>query len=310
LSLDNEMALLVPCSSRPEAITLETTNRCNLACPMCLRESMSYPEGIMSVGLYRKVVEEAASLGIQKLRFHWRGEPLLHPQWHQMIVTAKNAGIEHVVLITNGTCLTNANRIPLLTSGLDEVHISVDAMSRRVFESIRVGARYEQVMDNIHALLDDRAECSRAPRVILRFTVLPENESELDAFCEYWRHLVDDIIIAADSRPGAAMLRLSASRAPDRMCHDLWRELFVSWDGRVSPCFVAWNGELCIGNINGQSIAEVWSGQPRTRLRVLHSTGKRNEIGICATCVADQCLFKRLRSVENRRVGPSVNDVV
>jgi radical SAM protein with 4Fe4S-binding SPASM domain len=195
------------------------------------------------------------------------------------------------------------NRAQILDSKLDEIQISLDALTQRTFERLRVGARYDQVMNNVHALLREKEESTVDLRVVLRFTVLAENECELDDFIDYWKGRVNDIIVAEDTRPGMPSRRLRSDRVPNRICHDLSYELFVSWDGRVFPCFVSYNGELLLGDLKKESLKQIWNCEKLAHLRRLHESGKRGQISLCSTCTADQCLILSIQKGEIRRVG-------
>ena len=41
-------------------------------------------------------------------------------------------------------------------------------------------------------------------------------------------------------------------------CSDLWRRMFVWWDGKINPCDVDYKSELSSGDIKNHNISELW----------------------------------------------------
>src|SRR6185295_19669620 len=78
--------------SRPMHLTLESTNKCNLACPMCNRELDPLPRGNMPLGLFKRIIDQSRNT----LEFIWpfgEGEPLLNESIFDMIRYARRAGV-------------------------------------------------------------------------------------------------------------------------------------------------------------------------------------------------------------------------
>src|SRR5919112_6481882 len=78
----------------PEIVQIESTNMCNAKCVFCPRDEMHRRQGIMSVALYRKVVDECAELGITHVRMHNYGEAFLDRDLVEKIRYAKEKGIK------------------------------------------------------------------------------------------------------------------------------------------------------------------------------------------------------------------------
>src|SRR5438093_3339716 len=90
-------------TARPMHLTLESTNKCNLACPMCNRDLDPLPRGHMTLHLFKSIIDQ----GAQALEFIWpfgEGEPLLNENIYEMISYARKAGIR-VEISTNATLL-------------------------------------------------------------------------------------------------------------------------------------------------------------------------------------------------------------
>ena len=75
----------------------------------------------------------------------------------------------------------------MIEAGLDAINISVDASGKEVFETTRVGLKYDKVIANIERLLALREQSGRRrPKLILSF-VRQNNSEDEHAFIEHWR---------------------------------------------------------------------------------------------------------------------------
>ena len=55
-------------------------------------------------------------------------------------------------------------------------------------------------------------------------------------------------------------------------------------DGNVVPCTQISNNELVLGNVNENTLEEIWNGKIITKLREEHLEGKRNKVTPCNKC--------------------------
>ena len=154
----------------PEIVQIESTNICNAKCVFCPRDEMHRRQGIMTFDLFRKIVDECAELGITHVRVHNYGEPFVDRQLVEKVRYAKQKGIQEVGMISNGSLITEDVARGMIEAGLDAINISVDASGKEVFESTRLGLKYDKVIANIERLVRIRAELGkRRPKLILSF---------------------------------------------------------------------------------------------------------------------------------------------
>ena len=71
-------------------------------------------------------------------------------------------------------------------------------------------------------------------------------------------------------------------------CTILWSNACIHADGSVALCSIDTvpSSSNSIGNLNTQSILEVWNGSSLRRIREKHLNGKRVENSICNGCTA------------------------
>ncbi|MGE3843884.1 MAG: radical SAM/SPASM domain-containing protein [Vicinamibacterales bacterium] len=240
----------------PDIVQIESTNICNAKCVFCPRDEMARDQGVMAWDLFTKVVDECAQLGIGHVRLHNYGESFVDRKLVEKIAYAKQKGIPEVGIISNGSLITEAAARGAVEAGLDAINISLDAAGKEVFEATRVGLKYDKVMAGVEHILAARAAAGkRHPKLILSF-VRQNNSAEERAFIERWSARADKIHITDLHNWGGTLNRESDVRYP---CYRAWLTFTVLWDGRVSLCCADFDGRHVLGNLNTQSIAEIWN---------------------------------------------------
>jgi radical SAM protein with 4Fe4S-binding SPASM domain len=263
----------------PEIVQIESTNICNAKCVFCPRDEMHRRQGVMSWDLFCKIVDECAALGITHMRVHNYGEPFIDRRLVDKVRYAKQKGIQEVGMISNGSLITDSVARGMVEAGLDAINISVDASGKEVFESTRLGLKYEKVIANIERLLRIRAELGkRRPKLILSF-VRQNNSIDEQAFIEHWRTVADKIHITDLHNWAGTLNRESDVNYP---CYRPWLTFTVLWDGRVSLCCADFDGRHILGNLNSSTIKDIWNGEPYVQARRAHLESGGPEI--CRSC--------------------------
>jgi radical SAM protein with 4Fe4S-binding SPASM domain len=263
----------------PEIVQIESTNLCNAKCVFCPRDEMHRRQGIMSMELYRKVVDECAALGITHVRVHNYGEPFLDKTLLEKVRYAKASGIPEVGMISNGSLITEDLARGMIEAGLDAINISVDASGREVFERTRVHLKYDTVIDNIRTLVRLRKDLGRTrPRLILSF-VRQGNTRDEEAFIREWSQVADKVHVTDLHNWAGTLHTHSIVRYP---CYRLWMTFTVLWDGRVSLCCADFDGRHILGDLQSQTIAEIWNSRAYTAVRRQHLESGGPEI--CRSC--------------------------
>jgi MoaA/NifB/PqqE/SkfB family radical SAM enzyme len=265
--------------SMPEIVQIESTNICNAKCVFCPRDEMHRRQGIMTVELFRKIVDECAALGITHVRMHNYGEAFIDKQLVDKVRYAKRKGIREVGVISNGSLITESVARGMIEAGLDAINISVDAAGKEVFEATRLGLKYDKVIANIERLVRIRAESGkRRPKLILSF-VRQNNSTDEQAFIEHWRAIADKVHIT-DLHNWAGTLNTESD--VNYPCYRPWLTFTVLWDGRVSLCCADFDGKIILGDLNTSSIREIWNAEPYRDARRQHLESGGPDI--CRAC--------------------------
>ncbi len=283
----------------PLNLDLEVTSYCNLRCPMCYRtfegwEKKNHPRlGYMDWNLFKKCIDEGADYGLYAVKLNYEGEPLLHPKLPEMIAYAKKKGVVDVQFNTNGVLLKGDLAKKIIDAGVDKVIISFDSIKKERYESIRVGAVFEEVVRNVEEFVKLRNESGRkGPCIRISMVKMKENLDEVDEFYRFWKERGVDLVTyvnyvnykgkdpEADKRYISHPIRLR----DDFVCAQLWQRMFVLQDGTITPCCGDLDAQEVLGNAWTDSLRDVWLGDKFSRLRDLHWSGRYKEMKICRTC--------------------------
>lgn len=283
----------------PEVFAIEGTNHCNIKCIMCPRgepDIMTREVGHMELGTFENMLKGAHYFS-DVCWVHWFGEPLMNPLIYDYIRLAKTK-VPNVGISTNATLLKPAAQEKLLDSGIDTVLIAIDGDSKEVYEAVRKSARFtfEAVTANAEGFLAQRAARGLTkPRVIMSIIVMDKTESDLEDFRQHWQRLGADEILfkpyanwggqyaeAFDDLPNADMRPMLKSPRPFP-CQHLWKNLVIAWNGDVVPCCYDYDAKVVLGNVNEQSLDEIWNGPAYRELRKAEIEG-RNNSALCANC--------------------------
>jgi hypothetical protein len=263
----------------PEIVQIESTNICNAKCVFCPRDEMHRRQGVMSFDLFKKIVDECAGLGITHVRVHNYGEPFIDRRLVEKVRYAKSKGIQEVGMISNGSLISEEIARGMIEAGLDAINISIDAGGRDVFESTRIGLKYDKVIGNVERLVRLRAELGRRrPKLILSF-VRQNNSADEQAFIEHWKGIADKIHITDLHNWAGTLNRESDVNYP---CYRPWLTFTVLWDGRVSLCCADFDGRTVLGDLNTSTIQDVWNAEPYRNARRMHLESGGPEI--CRSC--------------------------
>jgi len=260
-------------AARPfEALQIEVTSRCNIKCVMCPVTVFAdrWPRRDMRWETFEGIA--AAFEHTDWVYLQGWGEPLLHRRIFDMIARAKAAGCR-VGFTTNGSRLTRRTGERLLELDLDLLAVSIAGATAATHEAIRVGSDFAQLTENLRRFLLLRAERrSAAPKVEVFFLMTRTNLAELPQAVELAAGLHADELVATNLdyviTPGLDEFRAYSSDPPAQALRNAMEDartaaaraglafrpypleskemavcdlnplkiLFVSADGRVSPC--------------------------------------------------------------------------
>ncbi|MFW5782477.1 MAG: radical SAM protein [Candidatus Muiribacteriaceae bacterium] len=166
-------------------ITLELSNKCNLSCPMCtLAEKDVLSPQLMPLKTAEKFVNDISQSRyvVNVLRLFWAGEPLLNPDFSDILGTVSGCTrIKRISFDTNGLLLESSHcrKITECAAHGTDIHImfSIDSFDPDLYARIRTGGDISRVCRNISDLLEHirRSGTDKNIHIALQFIIMPEN---------------------------------------------------------------------------------------------------------------------------------------
>ena len=109
------------------------------------------------------------------------------------------------------------------------------------------------------------------------------NKQNLNEMEKYWGELVDQVAFV-NYVPWENVYE-SKKTVIQTPCSDLWRRMFVWWDGKVNPCDVDYKSKLSVGYIKNNNISNLWQSSSYRKLREQHIKKLRGDVSPCNRCV-------------------------
>ncbi len=271
----------------PERINVEPTNLCNMRCRLCPHPKMKRAQGRMDLELFRRIARECAGHGTA-LWLQYMGEPLLHPGIIEMIAAAKDAGVPKVGMSTNASLLDEETGQRILQSGLDRLECSVDAVDEDGFRQCRGTGDFHRVMRNVEAFLrTKKAQGRRVPITSLQYMAFTlDGDGRFREIVAHWKELLGpgDFIMSIQDYSFAGTVRKALQAEKRTPCAWPFRSAVILWDGTLVMCGSDYDGRAPMGDVNRQSIREVWNGEAFRQAREVHRTCAWDRHPLCRGC--------------------------
>lgn len=253
-------------------LQVETTNICNANCIFCPHHKFK-EFGTMSDELYEKIVREASELPKLQLFIPMlTGEPLCDKKFVERLKFARERmpwiSIE---IYTNGTLLTP--EIIDKLKGITDLHISLslNAITPETRKQMMGLDDYWDVIKSMKYMesvgLPYRTTMVAHPQI---------RELEIQTFIKAGGLAIQSQSWCGEQYPYERRRWTSCPRALNFMT--------VRYTGDVCLCCFDPFGKVTFGNLNNQTIEEIWKSQRHREYQERHKIGKGNECGLCYAC--------------------------
>ena len=261
----------------PKVVLIDTVSFCNLKCSMCVHKEMTRKKGIMPWKLFTRIIDEIAETSPDiRVWMVFFGEALLlrkrKPSIFDMIAYAKKKGLTDVVLNSNANLMDEEAARGLIDSGLDAIYIGLDAFCEETYSRVRVGGNYGKTVAQVMRLLQLKKELAAdKPEVFVQFVEMDINAGEKEYFIDFWKGQGATVKI----RPKVSWAGLIDAPNLTLGDEDRWpcywamQTLSITDTGKVVTCAVDLDARYIAGDVNIQSLKEIWNGQLR-QLRLMH----------------------------------------
>jgi radical SAM protein with 4Fe4S-binding SPASM domain len=236
------------------------------------------------------IVEEAinSEYEISGLRLHHFGEPLLDPFIVERIKYANENSNIPVHFSINPNHLTYELSKALIDAGLERLIIALDGTNDEEYKSIRGNSvSYEKAIANINELISLRTQQNIPLIIDLQMISLNQTKDRLNEFKKKWEEKGVNVYIKQffpypDVNHSEFMVQNEKNFVSK--CMFPFISMVVLRDGTVTPCCSDYNGEIVLGNINDNSLTEIWNGEKYFQFRYNFIHNRFNDKALCKRC--------------------------
>ncbi len=293
-------------SKFPDHVDIETSSACNMHCPMCYTITDEFKRTVkhqlMPLPLFKKIIDECAEYNIYSIRLSLRGEPFIHKDIIKMVQYAHDSGIKEIATLTNGLALTPELFEKAMNAGLTWLTISIDGIGE-TYESIRPPAKFDELVEKIKRFKEIKDISKSVKPVIKVQGIWPALRDCIEEYYNIFSPYVDGMA----SNPLIDYLHKDDESKieyeDDFDCPVLYQRLVIGSDGRVLLCSNDDMGHYIIGDVNEESIFNIWHGERIQKARDLHKkhVGYR-EIEPCKECYLPRKTVPVVETIGNRKL--------
>lgn len=303
IDLENRTKLetVIPLST-PFIINVDPSDSCNFKCGFCptgdreLMKKVGRPFITMNFDLFKKIIDDLKdfSVPLKVLRLYKDGEPLLNPNFAEMVKYAKDSGnVLRVDTTTNGSLLNPTLNRKIIDSGIDRINISVEGVNAEQYMKFsKYKIDFDKFVDNIKDLYNNKKNCEIVVKINgdvltdedkLFFKKTFEDISD-SAYIEHimscWPEfeLRDGLKVNNDEGIyGQEIKEVS-------VCPYVFYSFSINSDGQVSLCFLDWSKKLLIGNVKEERVKDIWLGKEMKEYQKMFLNNERKNHPICKNC--------------------------
>ena len=280
------------------AVYIEITDACNLSCSFCpcgkaaLEASTISPDKrreFMSTELFERCIAESATVA-DNVYFHVLGEPTLHPGFGEFLKKLEKTPLK-LNLTTNGTTIARVSQSILECPAVRQVNFSThayaelprDAAMRHLQNVLdfckTANATRPELYINLRLWnVGDQKSDSWNETFLVKVREPLGNNSEEDAsgaqislshFCSRHKsfNVTGRIYLHQDSRFEWPELDETRVKSTAGSCRALDTHVAILHDGRVVACCLDYSGQITLGNIADQNLAEILDSPAAKNLR-------------------------------------------
>ncbi|WP_408072053.1 radical SAM/SPASM domain-containing protein [Butyrivibrio sp. JL13D10] len=308
--------------SKPYTVLIEPSNYCNFRCISCfqsLNESnyLTQNRGMMSLEMFISIIEQLSEWEgdkIKVLKISLYGEPLTNPNFCAMLRIAKEANIaDRIETTTNASLITEDIAEQLVKYEIDYIRVSIYGGNQERYKEVTgcENVDINKIEENLKTIQRIK-KMNNAERPFVSAKMLDTYSDENEQFLERFGPVVDEVYIdkphnwiATEEKSFIGSLYkedqrdeldkdLKKTRKQRIACPMPFTTIAIRSNGEVSPCCVDWIGGTNLGNIQIDTLKNIWNGDAMYEFRKMQLENRRKENSSCRNCeLADNDYYTR-----------------
>ena len=275
---------------------LEVNGGCNYKCNMCPQTTGRGKDWLKKTNLkdFERIVAEASQYGLNVVNLEGSGEPTLNRNLPKYIEIVKKYGVK-AYIFSNGFNMKNSFMKSCVDTGLDYYRFSVIGYNRETYQQwMRIDA-----FDAIKKQASDMkqyVDYSNSKCVVASYHLTIGEDINYDIE-QYRNNFIEPVGTEAEiwkmhNWSGVYDVITLKRKGDRRTCgRPFSPDLTVRAGGighklAVVPCcqVLGRDEDAILGNLDDQSIEEVWNGERYQWLRQMHTEKRFDEVPFCKDC--------------------------
>jgi spiro-SPASM protein len=244
--------------------------------------------GPLDLNLLTRLLEDLCQYDDSLIVLGGFGEPLLHPDFEKALQMCREAKVFGLAVRTNGMAMNEQVAQAMCDSSVDVVQVLLDANDAGAYRNLHGVDAWDEVTRNMDVLNHLRQSSAQvSPIIAASMTKARETIGTLESFYDRWLGFSGWAVVEGYScHAGLLEDRRVMSMAPPqrRPCRQLSERCTVLADGRVVGCDQDFQGRYVLGDLNRNSLTEIWQGQELNALREAHRAGDYSLHPMCENC--------------------------
>ncbi len=272
----------------PKVIEIQFHNRCNANCIICPYQSMKYSPAKMTEELFEKFLSDIEGKDIQRIIPYLNNEPFIQDnfvEWVERIRKANpNAEIE---ISTNLMFFTVEKMLALKDIGITEIRASVFGYTPETYHKMMPTASRDKAFEHLEKL----SEVFSGTNTTIGIVMIDTGDIDSSEFenmeklaktygfeFNRWGFLDRAKNVSGRSNEyfNDKVVGCEQFRPTERM--------HILCDGRVIFCCQDWSHTCLCGNLNNNTISEIWNGDKYNALRNALFSKDLSAPAICKNC--------------------------
>ena len=285
--------------SFPRVLRIEPASQCNLACSHCPTGTVDMDRGLMNSETFGNVIKniEENKDFIKVVVLYHGGEPLLNKNFFSYVRKIKDINSDiFIKTVSNGMALTELIANKILDSQLDAIEFSLDGLSAEESQHIRIKSKTLKIINNVKYLISQKIRKNLTKPNIFISTVQfvrSEEKENIPSEAKTPEWLLSQFGDQVSYKPCFAKMWPHMGNNHDfellytigediNECDHVVSTITVRANGDVVPCCYDLTSKLIMGNVNEDSLSDIWNGSKYETLR--NSINNKKFISICSNC--------------------------
>jgi radical SAM protein with 4Fe4S-binding SPASM domain len=240
------------------------------------------------------------------LILHGFGEPILDKTLPEKIAIASKKGLP-TYFSMNPVNIKMEKMIEIAEAGLNFLKLSLEGMDNETQMKYRgkTDRSFEETLQKITAVIKLFTERNYKTKIIITKLNFKDDFKEQEYYLNYWKQF--PVIVYVKNQHNRWLYEEEAvsensAEYMQRYCEFPWMSASILHDGTVVPCPLDYEGKLNMGNINNNTLEEIWNGEKFDSFRKMHAYGGFPEDHFCVK----NCDFNHLHEfLPHKKTSPN-----